>query len=183
MKTNNNTNTSAAQAANSRNELAVNVPEAAYRFIVSTTGSDAIAPIPESHFANEIVNFIETKAAKAKTKPACSPGSNNQPTIKVILPNTHYPKTANPLALQGFLSKRIWEKFKDIFASYVRAYLNGGGQVATDAICDFCQVYQIEMSDSIKKSLSNAWHKSNEKKSLRSNFRNANFHASCTSEP
>lgn len=164
VTTKNNANVAqTGQEKSSRNRIAAPVPEATRQFIISTTGSEVIEPIPGSEFCRTIVDFAKAGSKQTCGKYRLSEGG----TITVVLPdnpmNTHI---VDERKLQRFVGQKLYEGFKRIFLGYVSAYMRGGGKNQMQAILDFCSVYQIETGKKLIKMLKNLWHRSAEKKEL-----------------
>jgi hypothetical protein len=151
--------------------IQVKVHPVVREFIVSTTGSHVIEPIPNSNFFFRIKTILQLNPKEYKNYPL-----KNESTITIIVTNFHlgrdnyiYGEHRNHLddRRQYFLSKELYDGFKSIFHNYVLAYLRGGGKQQKQAIEDFCLVYNISLENINYEMLKKSWDRSEQKKMLK----------------
>lgn len=140
-------------------------------FIVSTTGSDVIEPIPNSNFYHRVKTILQLTPKDYKKYPLKRAGTITILVYKFSLgeENRIYGEHRNHLddRRQYFLSKEMYDGFKSIFHNYVLAYMRGGGKQQKQAIEDFCTVYNLSLDIINYEMLKKSWDRSEQKKLLK----------------
>lgn len=150
--------------------LQIKVHPVVREYIVSTTGSDVIEPIPNSNFYHRVKTILQLNPKEYKKYPL-----ESQSTITILVSkfslgkeNRIYGEHRNYLddRRQYFLSKELYDGFKSIFHNYVLAYMRGGGKQYKQAIEDFCDVYSLSLNNINYEMLKKSWDRSEQKKLL-----------------
>ncbi|MDX9847793.1 MAG: hypothetical protein RBT74_12490 [Tenuifilaceae bacterium] len=195
VTTKNNANVAqTGQVKSSPNRIAAPVPEATRQFIISTTGSEVIEPIPNSRFCNTIVDFVKAGGSSQSFSNNRSGGGG---TISVILPHWVSIDATDKNLLQSFVGQKLYEGFRTIYLGFMQASfraqhmiveqkrkefcernnlsiagkklfyrLPSEGNKPKQWILDFCCIYHINSEEKVIKMLENIWHRSTEKKEL-----------------
>lgn len=182
------------QPKSSRNRIAAPVPEATRQFILSTTGSEVIEPIPDSPFCNSIIDFVKTGSSQQSFNKYPFAGKG---IITVVLPRWVNIDAADKKNLQHFVGQKLYYGFREIFMGFMSASFRAYQDIAErrkkefcennnlsieskkvfyslpdekiqskQIIIDFCSIYQISDDKQVIKMLQNVWHRSAEKKEL-----------------
>lgn len=150
--------------------LQIKVHPVVREFIVSTTGSDVIEPIPVSNFCHRVKTILQLTPKDYKKYPLKRAG-----TITILVSNFRIgDKRIQELSRnhlddrrQYHLSKELYDGFKSIFHNYVLAYMRGGGKQQKMAIEDFCTVYNISLDKINYEMLKKSWDRSEQKKVIK----------------
>jgi hypothetical protein len=182
------------QPKSSRNRIATLVPEATRQFIISTTGSEVIEPIPDSPFCNSIIDFVKTGSSQQSFNKYPFAGKG---IITVVLPRWVNIEAADKKNLQHYVGQMLYHGFREIFLRFmsasIRGYQKTGEQKCKEfcenkkltiepeevfyllpgeknyhgrSIIDFCNIYQISDDKEVIKMLQNIWRRSVKKKEL-----------------
>lgn len=154
--------------------LQIKVHPVVREFIVSTTGSDVIEPLPNTNFYKRI-QFILQLRPKDYNESYLKRRFRRDATITILVGQSNIsPRKLNPLYRnhlddyrQNQISRELYKGFKDIFHNYVFAYMRGGGKQQKHGIQDFCSVYNLTLDRITYEMLKKSWDRSDEKKILK----------------
>lgn len=156
--------------------LHIKVHPVVKEFIVSIAGSDTIEPKGDSLFARRIHFVLQLQPMEYSEKHPFRRLKDDS-SITILLPRCQMGREkVNVLyrnhlddRRQYLISRELYAGFKNIFHTYMLAYMKGGGETQKEGIESFCETYNLSMKKINYDMLKKSWDRSQEKQIYNNN--------------